>query len=115
MKKFLGILFLLIIAAFGACAYFFPGLPYYYKTKHEFRETGSIWYELPDKLPELSSDSYDLYSALGLRITAWKGMEPVHTEEKDDCAHTKSAGQMKDRDIPGILRIRHKNITDIDE
>lgn len=83
MKKFLGILFLLIVAAFGVCAYFFPGLPYYYKTKHEFRETGSIWYELPDKLPELSSDSYDLYSSLGLRITAWKDMEPVHTEEKD--------------------------------
>ncbi len=83
MKKILGILFFLIIAAIGVCAYFFPGLPYYFKIRHEFSETGSIWYHVPEKLPELGSDSYDLYSSLGVRLTAWEGMEPVHTEEKD--------------------------------
>ena len=82
MKKIFGVLFFLIIAAIGVCAYFFPGLPYYYKTKHEFDETGSIWYDVPKELPELS-DGYDLYSSLGVRITAWKGMEPVRTDEKD--------------------------------
>ena len=82
MKKILGILFFVIIAALGVCAYFFPGLPYYFKTKQEFSETGSIWYDIPQNLPELSK-GYDLYSSLGVRITAWEGMEPVRTDEKD--------------------------------
>ena len=47
MKKFLGILFLLIIVAAGVCAYFFPGIPYKYKCTHELELTDSIWETFP--------------------------------------------------------------------
>ena len=82
MKKFLGALFLLVIAGLGICAYFFPGLPYYYKCKHDFITTDSIWYDIPGDIPKLG-ENYDTYSSLGVRITAWEGMEPVRTDEKD--------------------------------
>ena len=56
MKKFFGILFLLIIAAAGVCAYFFPGIPYKYKCTHELQLTDSIWETIPDDLPPLPED-----------------------------------------------------------
>lgn len=82
MKKFFGILFLLIIVSVGAAAYFFPGTPWYYKVKHEFALTDSIWETYPEGLPELPKD-YEVYSDLGLRITAWNGMKPEIEEDKD--------------------------------
>ena len=80
MKKILGILFLLIIIAAGVCAYFFPGIPYYYKCTHEFEVRDSIWEELPKDLPELS-EGYADFSTLGVRITAWNDMEAQRTPD----------------------------------
>ncbi|MCR4795942.1 MULTISPECIES: hypothetical protein [Ruminococcus] len=74
MKKILGILFLLIIVAAGVCAYFFPGIPYYYKCTHELEIRDSIWEELPKDLPKLS-EGYADFSTMGVRITAWNDME----------------------------------------
>lgn len=82
MKKFFGILFLLVIAAICICAYFFPGLPYYYKCRHDFITTESIWQDIPKDLPSLK-EGYDTYSTHGIRITAWENMEPVRTDEKN--------------------------------
>lgn len=82
MKKFFGILFLLLIVSAGAAAYFFPGIPWYYKVKHEFALTDSIWEAYPEELSGLPED-YEVYSDLGLRITAWNDMKPVIEEDND--------------------------------
>lgn len=82
MKKFLGILFLLIVIAIGVAAYFFPGIPYYYKCTHEFKLMDSIISDLPTDLPPVSDEPAD-YSALGIKLTAWEDMEPVRTDDKN--------------------------------
>ena len=81
MKKFLGILFLLVIVAAGVCAYLFPGIPYKYKCTHELQYTDSIWETIPEKVQPFSSDSAD-YSNFGLRMTAWDDMKPIRTGDK---------------------------------
>lgn len=83
MKKFLGILFLLVIIAAGVCAYIFPGTPYYYKCTHELHITDNIWEKVPDDLPKLN-DGYADFSSMGIRITAWNDMETVNTSSKDN-------------------------------
>lgn len=81
MKRFLGILFLLVIVAAGVCAYFFPGIPYKYKCTHDLELTDSIWENIPENIPPLPAD-YSDYSNFGVRITAWNDMEPVRTNDK---------------------------------
>jgi hypothetical protein len=83
MKKFLGILFLLVIIAAGVCAYIFPGTPYYYKCTHELHITDNIWEKAPEGLPKLSEGFAD-FSSMGVRITAWNDMETVNTGSKEN-------------------------------
>jgi len=82
MKKFLGILFLLILIAAGVCAYFFPGIPYYYKCTHDLEFTENIWEEAPKDLPALT-DGYGEYSTDEVRVTAWNDMEAQRSSSKD--------------------------------
>ena len=82
MKKFLGILFLLIIVAAGVCAYLFPGIPYKYKCTNELQTTDSLWENAPEQLTPLSCDTAD-YSNFDLRMTAWDDMKPARTDSKD--------------------------------
>ncbi|MCR5600431.1 MAG: hypothetical protein K6G33_06815 [Ruminococcus sp.] len=96
MKKFLGILFLLVIIAAGVCAYVFPGTPYYYKCTHELDLTDNIWENAPTT-PEKLPDDYENYSGFDLRITAWGDMRSERTNNKeqltwknDDGSHTLS-------------------------
>lgn len=74
MKKFLGILVLLIIVAAGVCAYLFPGTPYYYKCTHELELTENIWEGTPTDIKPLPED-YKNYDGFGVRITAWGDMK----------------------------------------
>lgn len=83
MKKFLGILFLLILIAAGVCAYFFPGIPYYYKCTHELEMTDNIWEDIPKDLPKLS-EGYADFSTMGIRITAWNDMEAQRTNDENN-------------------------------
>lgn len=82
MKKFLGILFLLIVIAVGVTAYFFPGIPYYYKCTHDLELRDNITHELPADLAPLPDDFAD-YANLGIRMTAWGDMEAQHTGDKN--------------------------------
>ena len=82
MKKFLGILFLLIIVAAGVCAYLFPGIPYKYKCTNELQTTDSLWNDTPGNLQPISGETAD-YSNFGLKLTAWDDMKPVRTDSKD--------------------------------
>ena len=82
MKRFLGILFLLVIAAAVVCAYFFPGIPYKYKCTNELQTTYSLWNDTPENLQPISGDTAD-YSNFGLKLTAWDDMKPVRTDSKD--------------------------------
>ena len=81
MKKFMGILFLLIIAAAGVCAYFFPGIPYYYKCTHDIDLRESIWEDAPEGV-ELPAERAD-YSSFGVRLDAWSDMKPERTDDKN--------------------------------
>ena len=81
MKKFLGILFLLIVIAIGVAAYFFPGIPYYYKCTHEFELLENTVSELP--AGSVLPDDYADYSNLGVRVTAWGDMEAQRTDDKN--------------------------------
>lgn len=81
MKKVLGIIILLVIVASGVCAYFFPGIPYYYKCTHELY-TENIWKNLPDDLPKLT-EGYTDFSTGEVRITAWDDMEAERSETND--------------------------------
>ncbi|SEH57162.1 hypothetical protein SAMN02910265_01543 [Ruminococcus flavefaciens] len=74
MKKILGILFLLILVAAGVCAYFFPGIPYYYKCTHELELRDNIWQEIPKDLPKLS-EGYADFQTMDIRVTAWNDIE----------------------------------------
>lgn len=74
MKKFLGILILLIFIAAGVCAYIFPGTPYYYKCTHEFKITDNIW-ENATTEPLTSIADYENFTSPYLRITAWSDMK----------------------------------------
>ena len=82
MKRFLGILFLLVIVAAGVCAYFFPGIPYKYKCTHDIELTDSIWENAPEDTLALPADNAD-YSSFGLKITAWGDMKPQRTDDKN--------------------------------
>lgn len=81
MKKILGIIIILVIASAGACAYFFPGIPYYYKCTHELY-TESIWKNIPDELPELKTGFTD-FSTGEVRMTAWDDMEAQRSGTND--------------------------------
>lgn len=82
MKKFLGILVLLIIIAAGVCAYLFPGTPYYYKCTHELDLTENIWENTPPNVNPLPED-YENYDGFGVRITAWNDMRSDLSGDKD--------------------------------
>lgn len=82
MKKFLGILFFLIIAAAGATAIFFPGIPYYYKCTHELKYKENILADIPSDLPPIEGGTSE-YSSLGLKLSAWKDMEAQRTDDKN--------------------------------
>lgn len=82
MKKFLGILFLLIVIAIGVGAYFFPGLPYYYKCTHDLEFRESLTHELPIASPDVPENSAD-YANPGIRLTAWGDMEAQRTNDKN--------------------------------
>ena len=81
MKKFLGILFLLVIIAAGVCAYIFPGTPYYYKCTHELHLTENIWESTPTDVKPLPED-YENYDGFGIRITAWGDMKLRLTKDE---------------------------------
>jgi len=82
MKRFLGILFLLIIAAAGVTVFFFPGIPYYYKCTHDLKSTENILTDIPSDLPPIEGGTSE-YSSLGLKLTAWKDMEAQRTDDKN--------------------------------
>ena len=107
MKKFIGILFLLIIVAAGVCAYFFPGIPYKYKCTHELQLTDSIWETIPDDLPPLPEDYAD-YSNFGLKITAWDDMKPIRTDDK-------SEAKWQNDDDTHYIVINEMNISESDD
>ncbi|MBQ6034381.1 MAG: hypothetical protein IJL33_02675 [Ruminococcus sp.] len=107
MKKFFGILFLLVIVAAGVCAYFFPGIPYKYKCTHELQLTDSIWETIPDDLPPLPADYTD-YSSFGLRLTAWDDMKPMRTDDK-------SEAKWQNGDDTHYIIINELNISESDD
>lgn len=103
MKKFLGILFLLIVIAVGVCVFFFPGIPYYYKCTHEFGLLENIVSELP--AGSVLPDDYADYSNLGVRVTAWGDMEAQRTDDKNQ-------GVWKNRNGSHIISVYVDNLGD---
>ena len=103
MKKFLGILFLLIVIAVGVCVFFFPGIPYYYKCTHEFELLENTVSELP--AGSVLPDDYADYSNLGVRVTAWGDMEAQRTDDKNQ-------GLWENKDGSHFISVYAENLGD---
>lgn len=103
MKKFLGILFLLIVIAVGVCVFFFPGIPYYYKCTHEFGLLENTVSELP--AGSVLPDDYADYSNLGVRVTAWGDMEAQRTDDKNQ-------GLWENKDGSHVISVYAENLGD---